>query len=117
MDWGQLMIAEYRERKIPAWFGHTPNAPTLAGADFRVVQINTQINAAIDTTQVKNTAAEIQSVKSQISSLEQTIAAQKSEAQGISEQYKYNALQQQIETNINDLNNLQTTYSTLVSSF
>jgi hypothetical protein len=41
MDWGQLMIAEYRERKIPAWFGHTPNAPTLAGADFRVVQINT----------------------------------------------------------------------------
>lgn len=75
MDWGQLMIAEYRERKIPAWFGHTPNAPTLAGADFRVVQINTQINAAIDTTQVKNTAAEIQSVKSQISSLEQTIAA------------------------------------------
>jgi predicted nucleic acid-binding Zn-ribbon protein len=117
MDWGQNMIAEYRERKIPAWFGHTPNAPTLAGADFRVVQINTQINAAIDTTDVKNTAAEIQSVKSQIASLKNTIAAQKSEAQGISEQYAYNALQQQIETNTNDLNNLQTTYSTLVSSF
>ena len=86
------MIANYRDQKIPAYRGHIPNAPVLNSSDFRVVQINTQINAAIDTTDVKNTAAEIQSVKSQIASLKQTIASQKSEAQGISEQYAYNAL-------------------------
>jgi hypothetical protein len=111
------MISNYRDQKIPAYNGHIPNAPVLNSSELRVVQINTQINAAIDTTDVKNTAAEIQSVKSQIASLKQTIASQKSEAQGISEQYAYNALQQQIATNVNDLNNLQTTYSTLVSSF
>ena len=117
VDWGSEMIANYRDQKIPAYSGHIPNAPVLNSSELRVVQINTQINAAIDTTDVKNTAAEIQSVKSQIESLKQTIASQKSEAQGISEQYAYNALQQQIATNVNDLNNLQTTYSTLVSSF
>ena len=117
VDWGSEMIANYRDQKIPAYQGHIPNAPVLSGSDLRVVQINTQINAAIDTTDVKNTASEIQSVKSQISSLKQTIASQKSEAQGISEPNAYNALQQQIETNVTDLNNLQTTYSTLVSSF
>lgn len=92
VDWGSEMIANYRDQKIPAYSGHIPNAPVLNSSDFRVVQINTQINAAIDTTDVKNTAAEIQSVKSQIASLKQTIASQKSEAQGISEQYAYNAL-------------------------
>ena len=52
------MISEARDRKITAWDGHEPNAPQLNADDFRVVQINTQINAAVDTTDVKNTAAE-----------------------------------------------------------
>ena len=76
VDWGSEMIANYRDQKKPAYSGHIPNAPVLNSSELRVVQIN----AAIDTTDVKNTAAEIQSVKSQIESLKQTIASQKSEA-------------------------------------
>lgn len=75
VDWGSKMISEAKEFRLSAWDGKTPNAPTLNGNDFRVVQINTQINAAIDTTDVRNTASEIESVKSQINSLKQTIAA------------------------------------------
>ena len=117
MDWGANMIAEAKEHKIAAWYGKTPNAPTLNGDDFRVVQINTQINAAIDTTDVKNTASEIESTKSQIASLKQTIAAQKTDLQSAADTYTYTSIQQQIATNTVELNNLQVTYSTLVDSF
>lgn len=116
-DWGRNMIDEVRDRKLSAWSGQIPNVPVLNVDDFRVVQINTQINAAIDTTDVKNTAAEIESVKSQISSLKRTIAAQKTDLQATTDLYQYNSIQNQISTNVTDLSNLQTTYSTLVDSF
>ena len=117
VDWGSKMISEAKEFRLSAWDGKIPNAPTLNGNDFRVVQINTQINAAIDTTDVRNTASEIESVKSQINSLKQTIAAQKTDLQSADDLYQYNSIQQQIATNITDMNNLQTTYRTLVDSF
>lgn len=117
VDWGANMIAEAKEHKISAWYGKTPNAPVLLADDFRVVQINTQINAAIDTTDVKNTAAEIESTKSQITSLKNTIAAQKTDLQSAADLYTYNSIQQQIATNTTDLNNLQVTYTSLVDSF
>jgi hypothetical protein len=105
-DFGRDMINSIYENKKSAWTGKIPNAPTLNGNDFRVVQINTQINAAIDTTDVKNTAAEIESVKSQISSLKSTIASQKTDLQSAANLSTYNSIQQQITTNTTDLNNL-----------
>lgn len=106
VDWGAKMISEAKENRQSAWQGKIPNAPVLNGANLRVVQINTQINAAMDTADVKNTASEIESVKSQISSLKSTIAAQKTELQSAESLYRYNSIQQQIATNITDLNNL-----------
>lgn len=117
VDWGAEMIAEAKEASISAWHGTTPNAPVLNGNDLRVVQINSQINAAIDTTDVKNIAAEIESVKSQISSLKSTIAAQKTDLQSAVNNSTYDSIQQQISTNTNDLKNLQTQYTSLVESF
>ena len=110
------MIADAKQRAIKAYYGTIPNAPVLIGNDLRVVQINTQINAAIDTAEVKKTAAEIETAKSQISSLKATIASQKTELQSITEMDKYNSMQQQIATNMTDLQNLQASYSTLVSN-
>jgi len=49
--------------------------------------------------------------------LKSTIAAQKTDLQSAANLYNYNSIQQQIATNTADLNNLQTTYSTLVDSF
>ena len=116
VDWGANMIAEAKQRSIKAYYGTIPNAPTLVANDLRVVQINTQINAAIDTAEVKNTASEIETTKSQINSLKQTIAAQKTELQSITNMEQYNSMQHQIATNTTDLNNLQSSYSTLVSN-
>ena len=116
VDWGANMIADAKQRAIKAYYGTIPNAPVLIANDLRVVQINTQINAAIDTAEVKNTAAEIETAKSQISSLKATIASQKTELQSITEMDKYNSMQQQIATNMTDLQNLQASYSTLVSN-
>ena len=116
VDWGANMIADAKQRAIKAYYGTIPNAPVLIGNDLRVVQINTQINAAIDTAEVKQTAAEIETAKSQINSLKATIASQKTELQSITEMDKYNSMQQQIATNMTDLQNLQASYSTLVSN-
>ena len=116
VDWGANMIADAKQRTIKAYYGTIPNAPVLIGNDLRVVQINTQINAAIDTAEVKKTAAEIETAKSQINSLKATIASQKTELQSITEMDKYNSMQQQIATNMTDLQNLQASYSTLVSN-
>jgi hypothetical protein len=37
VDWGRDMIAEAKERKLTAYNGHIPNAPTLRSEDLRVV--------------------------------------------------------------------------------
>lgn len=116
-DWGAQWIAEAKERRVSAFYGHIPNAPTLSAADFRVVQINTQINAALNTADIKNKASQIESTKSQISSLRQTIAAQKTELQSTTLTTDYNKLQKEISDNIKDLQNLQSEYKTLVQDF
>lgn len=114
VDWGRDMIAKAKQLDIPAYYGETPNAPVLSAADLRVVQINTQINSALDTEEVKNLVAQIESTKSEINSLKATIAAQKTNLQNLSSYSEYKSLQTQIEDNITKLDNLQNEYSSLV---
>lgn len=117
VDWGSQWIAEAKERRVTAFFGQIPNAPTLNANDLRVVQINTQINAALDTAEIKSTASEIEKTRSQINSLKSTIAAQKTTLQSISNKADYDSMQEQIATNTQDLQNLQASYTTLVNNF
>lgn len=117
VDWGADWIAQAKERNITAYYGHTPNTPVLNAGDFRVVQINTQVNAALSTADIKSMAADIESTKSLISSLKSTIASQQTELQSITDATEYNKKQEAIATNTKDLQNLQVQYSTLVNSF
>ena len=117
VDWGSKMIDEAKERAVTAWSGHTPNAPTLAVEDLRVVQINTQINAAIDTTSIRNSAALIADDKTKIESLKNAIADLKSELQSITNISDYNAKQEQIKTQTLELQNTQSSYSSNVAAF
>lgn len=117
VDWGAQMIDEAKERAVTAWSGHTPNAPVLNSEDVRVVQINTQINAAIDTTTIRNTAALIADDKTKIDSLKSAIADLKSELQSITNISDYNAKQEQINTQTLELQNAQASYSSNVASF
>jgi len=56
-DWGAQWIAESKERRVSAYYGHIPNIPVISATDLRVVQINTQINASLDVNDLKNLAA------------------------------------------------------------
>lgn len=117
VDWGQRMIEEAKEKAITAWSGHTPNAPTLNAEDLRVVQINTQINAALDIATVRNTAALIADDKTKIDSLKNAIADLKSELQTTTNISDYNAKQEQIKTQTLELQNTQASYSSNVAAF
>lgn len=117
VDWGQKMIEEAKEKAITAWAGHTPNAPTLNADDLRVVQINTQINAALDIASVRNTAALIADDRTKIESLKNAIADLKSELQTTVNISDYNAKQEQIKTQTLELQNTQASYSSNVASF
>lgn len=117
VDWGAQWIAEAKERKISAYYGHTPNVPTLNADDLRVVQINTQINAALDNTDIKSNVAEIETTRSNIESLKQTISQQKSSLTSITSTVDYNKQQSEIASNTKDLQNLQAQYTSLVNAF
>ena len=117
VDWGSKMIDEARERAVTAWSGHIPNAPTLNADDLRVVQINTQINAAIDLTTIKDMASLIVDDKTKIDSLKNAIADLKSELQNITNISDYNAKQEQIKTQTLELQNAQASYSSNVQAF
>lgn len=117
VDWGAKMIDEAKEKTLTAWSGHIPNAPVLNADDLRVVQINTQINAALDLNIIRNTAALIADDKTKIDSLKNAIADLKSELQNTTNISDYNAKQEQIKTQTLELQNTQSSYSSNVASF
>ena len=116
-DWGAKWIAESKERRLDAYYGHIPNAPTIVANDLRVVQINTQVNAALNTADLKNLAADIESTRTLIESLQKTIASQKSNLINIKSTVDYNKAQDEISTNTKNLEIQQTEYSSLVKRF
>ena len=116
-DWGAKWIAESKERRVDAFYGHKPNAPMIAATDLRVVQINTQVNAALNNADLKNLAADIESTRTLIESLQKTIASQKSNLINIKSTVDYNKAQDEIATNTKNLEIQQTEYSSLVKRF
>lgn len=114
VDWGSQMIAEAKNKTITAFEGVTPDAPVLSSENFSVVKINTQINAALDLTEFKNIVADIDSTKSDINSLRNTIASQKSDLQNISNLTEYKNVQEQINVNTLELTQAQNSYRSLL---
>lgn len=117
VDWGSDWIAQAKEKRITAYYGHTPNTPILNASELRVVQINTQVNATLNTADIKQMAADIEETKSLMNSKKASIASMQTELQTITNANEYNDKQKEIESEIADFKNLQTQYSTLVNSF
>lgn len=113
-DFGAEWIAKAKERQIQAYNGKTPNSVILNKDDFKVVQVNTQVNAALDEAEVKNTYSDITTVKSTISSLRNTIALQKADLTKETNNSARLSIQKQIDSNINALSNATKEYSSLV---
>lgn len=113
-DFGAEWIAKAKERQIQAYNGKIPNTVILNKDDFKVVQVNTQINAALDNDEVKNTYSDITSIKSTISSLRNTIMLQKADLTKEINNTKRLAIQKQIDSNVTALNSTTKEYSSLV---
>lgn len=113
-DFGANFIAQAKERVINNYNGKIPNAPVLNVDDFSVVQINTQINSALNNNTIKTTQSSILNLKSKIKTLKNTIANQKFDLVKITD--ANSRLQQLnfIAENTNNLRNLTTEYVTNV---
>ena len=116
-DWGAQWIAESKERRVSAYYGHIPNIPVISATDLRVVQINTQINASLDVNDLKNLAAQIESTRSLVESTQKTIASQKSNLNNAKTTDEYNSAQNEIALNTKQLEIQQTQYTSLVKRF
>jgi hypothetical protein len=115
-DFGIQMEGQAKEKFIPAFFGQTPSTPVLTTDMFAVKQINTQMNAALDTDSIKNTQTQIESTKTIINSLKTTISQQKSQLVELTDPASRADLNAKITANINDLSKQTVQYQSLVSS-
>lgn len=116
VDWGKQFIDEVKERRISASRGVTPNAPMLNASDFSVVQINTQVNAAIDTAEVLQMKADIETTKSRLTSKRAALASQQTILQETTDQTEADKLKKQIQENTREISQLQTSYRTSLST-
>ena len=113
-DFGRQLEGQAKEKFVPAYFGAVPDAPIFSAANFGVSQINNQLNSALNTDSIRNTQIQIESTKTIINSLKNTIAQQKAD---LVEETRPNArldLNNKIGENIKSLSSSTVEYQSLV---
>lgn len=115
-DFGMQLEGQARERYIPAYYGIKPNAPRFTADNFTVSQVNNQLNAALDTNSIKNTQVQIETAKTTISSLKNTIAQQKADLVEETSPAARLDLNNKINANIQSLSAATVEYQSLVRS-
>lgn len=113
-DFGKRLIAQFKEGHMPAYGSKTPNAPTLNESDLRVVQINTQLEATLDSERYTNITSDIASIKSNITAVRNTISSNKDKLVQESDTYSRETIQNTINSETDKMNNLTTQFSSLV---
>jgi len=73
-DFGLLFLNYAKEKKLPNSLGEVPNSPTLATANFKVVQIDQHIKNADNTDQIKQKISAKEQLSSQIKETDQQIS-------------------------------------------
>lgn len=116
VDFGKQMEGQAKDRMVSAFYGVIPDAPILSSDQFAVKQINTQLNASLDTESIKNTQTQIESTKTIINSLKTTIAQQKAELVELTDPAEREDLQTKIDNNISQLSKKTVEYQSLVKS-
>ena len=113
-DFGAAWIAQAKERQISNYNGLTPYAPVLNADNLQVVQINTQLEATLDSETYNDLTSEIAATKSNITALRQTIASNKDLLIQSSSQDERENIQNLINTDTTSLNTYTTQYYSLV---
>lgn len=73
-DFGAEWISYAKEKRISTYNGITPNTPTLNINNFKVSQINTQLNNTLNSNEIKELSTQIAAITSSINSIRETIA-------------------------------------------
>lgn len=115
-DFGRQLEGQVKENFVPAYYGIQPDPPTFTADNFLVKQINTQLNAALDTELIKNTQADIEKVKSYITSLRNSISLQKAEMISLTDAGSRADLQSKIDSNNDQLSKATVQYQSYVRS-
>ena len=113
-DFGRMWIAQVKEGRMPAYGGKKPSAPILNEEDLRVVQINTQLNATLDSERYISITSEIASVKSNITATRNTISSNKNKLITEYDSNRREIITNSINSDTDKLNNLTTQFSSLV---
>jgi hypothetical protein len=109
-----MWISQVKEGRMPAYGGKTPSAPILNESDLRVVQINTQLNATLDSERYTSITSEIASVKSNITATRNTISSNKNKLITEYDANRRDIITNSINSDTEKLNNLTTQFSSLV---
>lgn len=115
-DFGRQLESQAKNKQVPAIDAVQPDAPILQSDFFKVEQVNKQLNASMDTEEIKSTQTQIESTKSIITSLKSTIAQQKAELVELTDPGLRNDLQDKIDNNISQLSKKTVEYQSLVKS-
>lgn len=113
-DFGKAWISQMKEGQVYAYGASDPNTPVLNENDFQVVQINTQLDATLDTETYNNLTSQIAQTKSNISAVRTTIASNKDLLIQSSSSDERANIQNLINTDTESLNSLTTQYNSLV---
>ena len=113
-DFGKRLVDQIKEGQISAYSGLEPNAPVLNETDFRVVQINTQLEATLDMERYNNLTTQISSTKSNITAVRNTISENKDLLIQTSDATERDNIQSVINNDTESLQSLTTQYTSLV---
>lgn len=113
-DFGRMWISRIKEGQMPAYGSKKPYAPTINQDDLRVVQINTQLEATLDSERYNSITSEIASVKSDITATRNTISANKNKLVNEFDVNRRTVISNSITSDSTKLNNLTTQFSSLV---
>lgn len=113
-DFGAEWLAQAKERTISAYNGIKPDAPSLIADNFKVVQINKQINASLDENEVKQIQSSILSLKNSAATIRKTIARQKTDLISIEDVDARIEQEKLIKLNTDELNNITSEYESNV---
>lgn len=113
-DFGKRLVDQLKEGQISAYSGLEPNAPVLNADDFRVVQINTQLEATLDMERYNNLTTQISSTKSNITAVRNTISENKDLLIQTSDSTERDNIQNVINSDTESLDSLTTQYTSLV---
>lgn len=112
-DWGAELLANAKEKKVPAYMGVIPNTPVLNASDFKVSQINIHINNSGALKDLELQVSEIERAKSHIDSLNITIRQLRSDLVKTTSVTEYKSLQDNIQLNLQNLETAQQSYASI----